>query len=197
MRALKEWAAVVEAMRGGGQTVILRKGGILEVASGFRIAAGDGFALYPTYEHQDPAHIKDVARGCMDAAAAAAAAAGRAGASTTAVRAYATVVAEADVRSDAAFEALSPMHVWSASYVRARREWMPDRPAKAAYLRVYELAGAVEVPDRPEYGGCRSWIDIEWDGGADNGGPPAGSRPVLDDGEAGRRLKQFREAAAL
>ena len=189
---------MVEAMRGGEQTVILRKGGILEVASGFRIAAGDGFALYPTYEHQDPAHIKEGARKYMDAAAS-----GRAGADAAAVvRAYAVVVAEADVRSDAAFESLSPMHVWSDSYVRARREWQPDRPAKAAYLRVYELAGAVEVPDRPEYGGCRSWIDVEWGGagaGADGGAgaPPAGSRPVLDDGEAGRRLGLFREAVAL
>jgi len=37
MNALKEWATVVKALENGDQTVILRKGGILETASGFKI----------------------------------------------------------------------------------------------------------------------------------------------------------------
>ena len=37
MDALKEWATVVKALEQGKQTVILRKGGILETASGFNI----------------------------------------------------------------------------------------------------------------------------------------------------------------
>lgn len=195
MRALKEWASVVEAMRGGDHTVILRKGGILEVASGFRIAVGDEFALYPTYEHQEPAHIKESAQKYMAAAGAGRSGGGGeggGGAAPAAVRACARVVAEADVASDAALEALSPMHVWSSAYVRARRDWKPDRPVKAAYLRVYELPGAVMIPDRPEYGGCRSWIDVEWAGGGGLGGAP-----VLDDAEAGRRRAQFSEAVSL
>ena len=195
MRALKEWASVVEAMRGGDHTVVLRKGGILEVASGFRIAVGDEFALYPTYEHQEPAHIKESAQKYM-AAAGAGRPGGVGGGGAAAVRACARVVAEADVTSDAAFEALSPMHVWSSAYVKARREWKPDRPVKAAYLRVYELPGAVMIPDRPEYGGCRSWIDVEWAGGGSGGGGMGGA-PVLDDAEAGRRRAQFSEAVSL
>lgn len=197
MRALKEWASVVEAMRGGDHTVVLRKGGILEVASGFRIAVGDEFALYPTYEHQEPAHIKESAQKYM-AAAGAGRPGGGGGGGAAAVRACARVVAEADVTSDAAFEALSPMHVWSSAYVRARRDWKPDRPVKAAYLRVYELPGAVMIPDRPEYGGCRSWIDVEWAGGGSGmGGGGMGGAPVLDDAEAGRRRAQFSEAVSL
>jgi len=39
MDALKEWATVVKALENGEQTVILRKGGILETASGFKIEA--------------------------------------------------------------------------------------------------------------------------------------------------------------
>ena len=35
MNGLKEWATVVKALEYGKQTVILRKGGILETASGF------------------------------------------------------------------------------------------------------------------------------------------------------------------
>ena len=190
MRALKEWAAVVEAMLDGAQTVILRKGGILDVPSGFGIAAGDEFALYPTYEHQEASHVKDSARRYLDRALAARAGVAGPGAPTE-VAAYARVEAEADVASDAAFEALSPMHVWSDSYVAARRGWQPDRPVKAAHLRVYRLRGALAVPDRPEYGGCRSWIDI---GGA--GGGAGGSDPVLGGEEAAARLGRFREAVA-
>ena len=37
VESLKEWATVVKALEAGDQTVILRKGGILETASGFRI----------------------------------------------------------------------------------------------------------------------------------------------------------------
>jgi len=37
MNALKEWATVVNALESGKQTVILRKGGILETASGFEV----------------------------------------------------------------------------------------------------------------------------------------------------------------
>lgn len=188
MRALKEWAAAVEAMLDGAQTVTLRKGGILDVPSGFRMSAGDVFALYPTFEHQEAAHIKDGARRYLEGALAGRSAAG----GIARMRAYARVEAEADVSSDAAFSALSPMHVWSDSYVASRREWKPDRPVKAAFLRVYRMAGHVEVPDRPEYGGCRSWIDVEGAGG----GPPGGGAPVLGDGEAAARLAEFREAVA-
>nr|AIE90576.1 DUF1802 domain-containing protein [uncultured marine thaumarchaeote AD1000_04_G03] len=35
MNALKEWATVVNALENGDQTVLLRKGGILEDSSGF------------------------------------------------------------------------------------------------------------------------------------------------------------------
>lgn len=191
MRALKEWAAAVGAMLDGEQTVVLRKGGILDVPSGFRMSAGDEFALYPTREHQEEAHLKGGARRHLAAAEGAGAAAGG-----TAILACAAVEAEADVSSDAAFEALSPMHVWSDSYVAARRAWRPERPVKAAHLRVYRLDRPVVVPDRPEYGGCRSWIDVAGAGGAESG-LPAGRAPVLGDAEAAARLARFREAVAL
>ena len=49
MYALKEWATIVTALENGEQTVILRKGGILETASGFKIEARK-FFLFPTFE---------------------------------------------------------------------------------------------------------------------------------------------------
>ena len=57
MEGLKEWATVVKALEQGKQTVILRKGGILETASGFKIESKK-FFLFPTWEHQEIKHVK-------------------------------------------------------------------------------------------------------------------------------------------
>jgi len=47
MNALKEWATVVNALENGDQTVLLRKGGILEDSSGF-VVESERFFLFPT-----------------------------------------------------------------------------------------------------------------------------------------------------
>ena len=57
MESLKEWATVISALENGDQTVLLRKGGILDVASGFRIESKKCI-LFPTQEHQEYNHIK-------------------------------------------------------------------------------------------------------------------------------------------
>ncbi len=51
--ALKEWAAVCQALAVGRQTILLRKGGIAEGPGGFR-AEHDAFWLLPTYFHEAP-----------------------------------------------------------------------------------------------------------------------------------------------
>ena len=45
MNGLKEWATVVKALENGKQTVILRKGGILETDSGFNVESKE-FLLF-------------------------------------------------------------------------------------------------------------------------------------------------------
>ena len=57
MEGLKEWATVVKALEQGKQTVILRKGGILETASGFNIESKK-FFLFPTWGHQEAKYVK-------------------------------------------------------------------------------------------------------------------------------------------
>ena len=57
MNGLKAWATVVKALAHGKQTVILRKGGILETASGFNIESNE-FLLFPTWEHQEKIFVK-------------------------------------------------------------------------------------------------------------------------------------------
>ena len=51
-KALKEWAAVCRALEEGRQSVLLRKGGIIEETRDFALVERR-FLLFPTYEHQD------------------------------------------------------------------------------------------------------------------------------------------------
>ena len=56
MNALKEWATVVNALENGDQTVLLRKGGILEDSSGF-VVESEKFFLFPTFEPVSYTHL--------------------------------------------------------------------------------------------------------------------------------------------
>ncbi len=65
MNALKEWATIINALDNGKQTIVLRKGGILETASGFKIES-NRFFLFPTWEHQETKHIKPKFQNFLD-----------------------------------------------------------------------------------------------------------------------------------
>ena len=55
--ALKEWAAVVEALARGQQTLLLRKGGVGDPGETFELAHRE-FFLFPTFEHQKREQIR-------------------------------------------------------------------------------------------------------------------------------------------
>lgn len=179
MRALKEWSSVVSALESGEQTVILRKGGILDTASGFRFDE-ETFALFPTYEHQDESSIKPEMRRHMGFSR------GH-GQSSNTVGSYATVITESDVSSQTALDALSPMHIWSNEFIAQRASWKPERPMCAALLRVY-VTQSEEVPIGAEHAGCKSWIDINY--------KPSKAKHVIDDAQAQDARRRFEEAVA-
>lgn len=175
MKFLKEWAAVVSALESGDQCVILRKGGIMETASGF-VTESSRFFLFPTWEHQDAArirpefihHIRDI-RKPRDG--------------TNRITSYAEVIAEVDIPGSRDISVISSMHVWSDAYIRERRDWLPSKPLKALLLRIFTIP-AKEIPTSPQYAGCRSWIDITFD--------DIGGKPVLDDRQMQTKLHEFR-----
>ena len=175
MKALKEWGAVIRALECGDQTVILRKGGILETASGFRTESGR-FLLYPTAEHQGPANVREEFHGHLRDSPAAS--------DHSSVTSYADVLAEADIAAEETADMLSEFHIWTKSYIDQRRAWQGQRPLRALFLRVYRMP-AMQVPQKPEYGGCKSWIDV--------GGEAGDGTPALGDADVESRLGRFRE----
>ena len=177
MKALKEWATVVKALENGNQTVLLRKGGILETASGFRVEA-PRFALFPTYEHQETASLKSQFYGYLADAREAMPREGY-----NLISSVAEVLEESDISSPEELERLSPFHIWSDSYIVERMNWMASKPMKAIFLKVQRV-DPVEVPILPEYHGCKSWIEL-------NVNSEAG-KSALSDAELSSRLEEFR-----
>ena len=127
MEALKEWATVVKALENGDQTVLLRKGGILETASGFKIESKK-FLFFPTFEHQESKHIKNSFQKYFDQVKNQESQNG-----TNTITSYGEVLDEVDISSDKVNE-LSDFHILSDSYIQERRNWKPEKPIGRAHV---------------------------------------------------------------
>ncbi len=128
MNALKEWATVVNALENGKQTVILRKGGILETASGFKVEAKK-FLLFPTWEHQEEKHVKPEFQNFLNEALK-----NKPKDGFNRITSFVESLDEKDIESKETIHALSPFHVWSDAYIEERINWMPEKPIKAVFL---------------------------------------------------------------
>ena len=178
MDALKEWATVVKALEQGTQTVILRKGGILETASGFNVESKK-FFLFPTWEHQETKHVKpefhDFLNQVLDK---------KPDEGFNKITSYAEVLFEKDIESNDTISDLSSFHVWSDSYIRERRNWMPEKPIKAVLLKTIKIP-EFNLPLQPEFSGCKSWIEL-------NSNFQEGESSLKDD-EIEQKLQKFKE----
>jgi len=178
MDALKEWATVVKALEQGIQTVILRKGGILETASGFNIESKK-FFLFPTWEHQETRHVKpefhnflnDVLNKKPDEG-------------FNKITSYAEILFEKDVESNDVIKDLSSFHVWSDEYIQERRNWMPEKPIKAIFLKTVKIS-EFNLLLKPEFSGCKSWIEL-------NSNFQEGESALKND-EIEKKLQEFKE----
>jgi len=178
MNALKEWATVVNALENGKQTVILRKGGILETASGFKIESKK-FLLFPTWEHQETKHIKQEFQNFLNDTLK-----NKPKEGFNRISSFAQVLDEKDVEVKETINALSSFHVWSDAYIEERVGWMPKKPIKAIFLRTYRIP-QMNIPLQSDFQGCKSWVEINSNFGS--------GEPVLSDLETESRLKKFRE----
>ena len=178
MDALKEWATIVTALENGEQTVILRKGGILETESGFKIEAKK-FFLFPTFEHQEEKNLKPQFHNYLDIVKQ-----NRPQNEHNKITSYAEVVDEVDIISKEKINALSLFHIWSDSYIDERVNWMSEKPIKTVFLKVYKIP-EMKIPIKSEYHGCKSWININED--------IQTGKPVLSEEELNSRLQKFKE----
>ncbi|HVA46561.1 MAG TPA: DUF1802 family protein [Pirellulales bacterium] len=179
--AFKEWAVVCKALAGGRQSLILRKGGIVEEGGEFRPDHPE-FLLFPTFSHQSPDSVVPDARPLLRDLKADEPEAG-----TIVLRHYAVVADALRVKSLSAVLRLRGQHIWSDEVVEERfHRWREF--VYALVVRVYALPQAVVLPLEEDYTGCKSWVELSHDV------PIAGSDSVLSDEEFARRHEAIRGA---
>jgi hypothetical protein len=165
--AFKEWGVVCAALADGRQSLILRKGGIAEENGAFRPDHAR-FWLFPTYLHQTPDGLKPAAAAGLPAVERQ-----RPPANVVRLTHFVEVSAAFRVGRLEQVLDLDLFHVWSEATVRQRFAYrQPGLYVLPA--RVYTAASPVEVPNRPEYDGCKTWVDFGED-------IPATGMPVLSD----------------
>jgi len=199
--AFKEWAVTVRALAEGEQLITLRKGGLREADKRFRVEH-DRFFLYPTFDHQRhdlvrESHVPELARALEEGVWAEGEPPIRAGLDgygpiahpdRVRIRAWAELAGHFTVTHPRCVDALSPFYVWSTDYAEKRLEWKRHHPLHVLLLRTYRIPRPVTVRVKDEYGGCRSWLELQRD-------LPFEGTPVLSDNEFERAAEAIGEIA--
>ncbi|MGB3633653.1 MAG: DUF1802 family protein [Rubrobacteraceae bacterium] len=172
-QTLKEWAVAVKALERGDTALVVRKGGIREKE--FAVPS-TRFLLLPGYEHQRPELLKPEYRHLMDEIP------DRSDQDDLIFTSFAEVHAAYEISESEALEAIDPHHIWTPEYAESRFKWRPKKPLTVLVLRTYLLAEPVELPYRENYGGCKSWIEL------DEAVPVEGATPALSDYEFGQMV---------
>jgi hypothetical protein len=192
--AFKEWAVTVRALAEGEQLITLRKGGLREADKRFRVEH-ERFFLYPTFDHQRhdlvrESHIPELGRALEEGvwaegeppvqAIEGAVNGDLAGPipqpDRVRIRAWAELAGHYTITDPRCLDALSPFYVWSTDYAEKRLAWKRHHPLHVLLLRTYRIPRPVTVRVKDEYGGCRSWLELQRD-------LPFEGTPVLSDSE--------------
>jgi len=151
--AFKEWACIVDALGKGRQSIILRKGGIHEEGSGDFELKGKQFVLFPTLFHQADEMIKEDWRPFLNDT--------RFHSTPEKVDIkYYVQVADVQVITDwEMLKKLYPFHAWKEEVIKERFErW--GNSIHLLIVQVFEFGASFQLELLPEYGGCKSWVEI-------------------------------------
>jgi hypothetical protein len=163
---LKEWAVAVKALERGDTALVVRKGGIREKA--FAVPK-TRFLLLPGYEHQKTELLKSEHRHLMDEIP------DLTDDGPLRFSSFAEVAGAYEISEPEELAAIDPHHMWTSEYAESRFKWRPKKPLTVLVLRTYLLPETVELPYVDEYGGCKSWIELQ------QTVPVEGARPSLSE----------------
>jgi hypothetical protein len=164
--ALKEWAVAVKALERGGTALVVRKGGIREKA--FAVPK-TRFLLLPGYEHQRPELLESKYRHFMGEIP------DLTDDGPLRFSSFAEVAGAYEISEPEELAAIDPHHMWTSEYAESRFRWRPKKPLTVLVLRTYLLPEVAELPYVDEYGGCKSWIELQETISVE------GARPALSD----------------
>ncbi|MCS7214398.1 MAG: DUF1802 family protein [Candidatus Calescibacterium sp.] len=146
--AFKEWRSVIEALGNGEQIIILRKGGIIEDEGDF-VPKEKYFFLFPTLTHEREGYLKKTYHKQQELSE-----------DELEIKYWADTVLARKVEDEETLKKLSPYHIWSDETVLERFHRWGKNEVWCLVVRVFKLKNPIKIKMKPEYGGCKSWIDI-------------------------------------
>ena len=152
--ALKEWAIAVDALAAGKTILLMRKGGVRETGRQFSVLH-HAVLLFPTYEHQKPELLKPGYEQWTQSTSSGVRP------QSIAIKAWAYINHVFQVSEADKVEALLPYHIWNERFVTERFQWKPKQPLHILLLRTYRLRETMAIAHHPDYGGCRSWLELK------------------------------------
>lgn len=163
--ALKEWAIICKALEDGKQTILFRKGGIMEYRNGFELKYKN-FLLFPTFEHQDKKSIRleyqeELQRLENDFELKNKSSSNSNLIDSILVNSFVEIINYGSITNLEKLEPLKKFHIWSDDYVKMRFNYNPKKPLFVLLLRTYKLNNPVKLSNRREWAGCKSWIQID------------------------------------
>src|SRR5687767_5113590 len=127
--ALKEWAIVCKGLEEGMQTILLRKGGIMERRHGFELRHND-FYLFPTYEHQSRDLLQqeyaDKFKSVLHE---------EHPDNMSMIYLYAKAIFITETFNRDMVHGLHDLHIWNEKYVNTRMDYNPEKPLSIILLR--------------------------------------------------------------
>lgn len=151
--AFKEWSYIVDALGKGKQSIIIRKGGISEEGGDFEVK-GKKFFLFPTLFHQAKEMIKPDWLPELDGDQF------HDANNHVQVKFYAEILETRIIKDFSILEKLNAHHAWKKEVVEERfNRW--EKSAHLLILQIYRLHTDFKLELLPQYGGCKSWIEID------------------------------------
>lgn len=169
--ALKEWAAVEQALATGEVSLLLRKGGLWEQRGGFEVERRE-FWIFPTAYHQNPDELAPNLRSLIETARTT-----HPGADRVRIAHYAVVEDAMRVESLASLQELQGLHPLAPESVATRFAYRNRPYLHALVVRVYRMPEPYIIPNTLAYEGCISWVEL------DQALATHGAMPVLADAE--------------
>jgi len=172
--ALKEWAIVCKAAEEGKQVLLFRKGGIMEYRNGFELKHKN-FFLFPTFEHQSMDSIrneyKEKLKNLDKPVHTATYKNTRSNSSiknnsdqaqnVTNIDLFVEITYFSEINDINKLEKLEKFHIWNDEYVKMRFNYNPKKPLYLILLRTYKLNDTIKINNKPEWSGCKSWIQLD------------------------------------
>jgi len=167
--ALKEWAVVCDAIESGNQILLFRKGGIMEFRNGFELKFKD-FFLFPTFEHQARESIRPEYHAVLDRIEKnndTVTTTEKNSDTSTSIKNYTKVTSFVEITHFSEvpnldrLKALEDFHIWTDDYVKTRFNYNPKKPLHLLLLRAYKLKKPIQIMNKPQWIGCKSWIQID------------------------------------